>query len=332
MKKELQHKIDFKTKPQGALGQLEELALQIGQIQNTLTPELKNPTFLVFAADHGLTEEKISTFPKEVTFQMVMNFLYGGAAINVFCNQHDITLKIVDAGVDYDFPDTYKLINAKIAHGTKNSLKEPAMSTNECEQALAKGAELVKAEAAAGCNVIGFGEMGIGNTSAAALIMQKITKLPIEQCVGAGTGLDNDGIDHKTEVLRKVTQKHNVTAPKDILAAVGGLEIAMMCGAMLEAKKQNMLILVDGFIATSAFMVANEIDKSIKDNAVFGHVSNEQGHKRMIEYLGVKPILNMGLRLGEGTGAALAYPLIKSSIEFLNKMASFEDAGVSESN
>lgn len=329
MKDQLTHKINNKTKPPGSLGQLEDLAIQIGCIQNTLTPELKNPTILVFAADHGLSEEGISPFPKEVTFQMVMNFLNGGAAINVFCKQNNIALKVVDAGVDFDFPESPNLVNAKISRGTKNSLKEAAMTIEECKTAMNKGADIVKAEAENGCNIIGFGEMGIGNTSAAALLMHKFTGLNMEKCVGAGTGFDSNGINKKKEILTQVAKKHQVAEPIETLAAVGGLEITMMCGAMLEAKKQNMIIMVDGFIATSAFLTAFEIDNSIKENAIFCHTSDENGHKYMLDYLEAKTVLNMGLRLGEGTGAAIAYPVIKSAVAFLNEMASFEDAGVS---
>ncbi len=326
---ELQHKIDQKTKPLGALGKLEELALQIGKIQNTLTPELKNPCMLVFAADHGLADEGVSPYPKEVTFQMVMNFLQGGAAINVFCQQHHIGMKIVDAGVDHAFEPHPLLVDAKIAPGTKNCLHEPAMTAEQCEAALAKGAELVQAEAAAGCNVMGFGEMGIGNTSAAALIMHKLTELPIDQCTGAGTGLDTAGLSRKVRILQEVAEKYAVKDPKEVLTTVGGFEIAMMCGAMLEAKKQGMVLLIDGFIATSAFLAAYKMDASMKENAIFCHSSDEYGHKFMLYYLEVEPVLQLGMRLGEGTGAAVAYPLIQSAVEFLNNMAGFEDAGVS---
>lgn len=203
------------------------------------------------------------------------------------------------------------------------------MSTEECNLALQKGAEFVKAEADNGCNIIGFGEMGIGNTSAAALLMHKFTGLSLDQCVGAGTGFDSKGVQRKREVLEKVAQKHHVTDPKEVLAAVGGLEIAMMCGGMLEARKQGMVIMVDGFIATSAFLTAFKIDPTVKENAIFCHQSDENGHKYMLEHLKAEPILDMSLRLGEGTGAALAYPIIQSAVNFLNNMASFEDAGVS---
>ncbi len=329
MKQKLQHKIDFKTKPLGALGHLEEIALQIGLIQNTLTPELKNPSMLVFAADHGLVEEGVSPYPKDVTWQMVMNFCSGGAAINVFCKQNGINIKVVDAGVDFDFPADAPIINAKIARGSKNMMHEPAMSMEECTKAMAKGAELVDAEAAVGCNVIGFGEMGIGNTSPSSLLMHKFLGLPIEECTGAGTGMIGEKLDFKTAVLKKVSEKHETSTPLETLATFGGLEIAMMVGAILEAKKQNMVIMIDGFIATAATLTAIQMDAAVRENCVFCHSSDERGHKLMLEHLQAKPVLSLGMRLGEGSGAAVAYPVIKSAVTFLNEMASFEEAGVS---
>ena len=329
MKDALQKKIDLKTKPQGSLGKLEQIAQQIGVIQNTLSPELKNPTHIVFAADHGLTDEGVSPYPKEVTFQMVMNFLNGGAAINVFCRQHNINLKVADAGVDFDFPVDANLIHAKIAKGTKNILKEPAMSANTCQQAMDKGREILNTEFEKGCNVISFGEMGIGNTSAASLLLHKYTGKPIEECVGRGTGHDDDGLKKKIAILKEASVKHNTTKPIDILAAYGGLEIAMICGAMLQAKENNMLIIVDGFIVTSALIAAYQMDKTILDNCIFSHASQEKGHKYMLEYLNVDALVDLNMRLGEGTGAVVAYPLIKSAVLFLNEMASFEDAAVS---
>ncbi len=330
IREQLIHKVDHKTKPVGSLGILEEIAVKIGEIQNTLSPELKKPIMLVFAADHGLTEEKISPFPKEVTFQMVMNFLNGGAAINVFCRQNGVDIKVVDAGVDYDFNGINGLVHAKVAKGTRNMLREPAMSMEECQLAMAKGSKLVVTEKEKGSNIIGFGEMGIGNTSAAALLMHKFTGVELKDCVGPGTGLDKAGMNHKLNILEKVSNKYvDLKEPKSILAAMGGLEIAMMCGAMLEAAKQNMILLIDGFIAGSAILAAHAMYPGILKNSIFCHQSKEPGHQGMLNYLGVNAILNNGLRLGEGTGAALAYPMVQAAVNFLNEMASFDDAGVS---
>jgi nicotinate-nucleotide--dimethylbenzimidazole phosphoribosyltransferase len=328
LNEQLKHKIDFKTKPLGALGLLEDLALQIGQIQSTLTPELKNPTMLVFAADHGLTDEGISPFPKDVTWQMVMNFVSGGAAINVFCRQNGMKLKVIDAGVDFDFPESVPVINAKIARGTRNMRNEPAMPTEECERAIQKGRELVKQEAAGGCNIMGFGEMGIGNTSASSLLMHRILNIPIEECTGAGTGSHGEQLTHKMQVLKEVSEKYDPRSPLETLATFGGLEIAMMVGAMLEAHEQKMILLIDGFIATAAVLTAISFNPEVRENCVFCHSSDERGHKLMLKHLGANPMLQLNLRLGEGTGAALALPLVQAAVNFLNEMASFEAAGV----
>jgi nicotinate-nucleotide--dimethylbenzimidazole phosphoribosyltransferase len=330
LEEQLKHKIDFKTKPLGALGLLEELALQIGQIQNTLTPELKNPALLVFAADHGLTDEGISSFPKEVTWQMVMNFVAGGAAINVFCRQNGINLKVVDAGVDFDFPEGIPVINAKMARGTRNMRREPAMTLEECAAAIQKGRELVKLEVAGGCNIIGFGEMGIGNTSASSLLMHRFLDIPIEECTGSGTGMRGEQLTHKMQILKEVSEKYDPKTPEETLAAFGGLEIGMMVGAMLEARDQQMILLIDGFIATAAALTAIRINPEVRENCVFCHSSDEQGHKLMLQHLNARPMLQLNLRLGEGTGAALALPLVQAAVNFLNEMASFEDAGVAK--
>jgi len=332
MKTALQIKIDLKTKPVGSLGKLEEIAHKIGLIQNTLSPELKNPTHLVFAGDHGLADEGVSLYPKEVTFEMVMNFLSGGAAINVFCRQHDIDLKVVDAGVDYDFSSKLNLIHAKIARGTKNILKEPAMSMAFCMRAINKGKEILNHEFEAGCNIISFGEMGIGNTSAASLLLHKYTGRSIEECTGRGTGHDDEGLKKKKAILKQASEKYDVSDPVEILATFGGFEIAMICGALLQAKKNGMIILVDGFITTAALLAAYQLDKLILDNCIFCHCSREKGHKYMLEYLGVEALVDLNMRLGEGTGAVVTYPLIKSAVLFLNEMASFEEAGVSSEN
>ena len=329
LRDQLQHKIDFKTKPLGALGQLEDIALQIGLIQKTLSPKIEKPTMLVFAADHGLADEKVSPYPKDVTWQMVMNMVTGGAAISVFCKQNGFDMKVIDAGVDYDFPADMPIINSKIGRGTKNMINEAAMTTEECELALLKGAEFVRNEAANGCNTIAFGEVGIGNTSASSLLMHRFLGMPIEECVGAGAGMVGELFNYKVNVLTKVAEKYNPQTPIETLATFGGFEIAMMTGAFIEAKKQNMLILVDGFIASAAMLTASQFEPELKENCLFCHKSNEKAHKVLLERLGVEPILDLRLRLGEGTGAAVALSIVRSAIAFLNEMASFEAAGVS---
>lgn len=333
---DLQHKIDMKTKPLGALGVLERLAFQIGSIQKTLTPCLQNPHILLFAGDHGIAREGVSPYPQEVTAQMVLNFVRGGAAINVFAKQHNIALEVIDVGVNYDFPPDLPIVHAKVGKGTKSFLHEPAMNHEEMKKATEAGHLAVHKAQANGCNVIGFGEMGIGNTSSASMLMHLFTGIPLEECVGKGTGLDEAGVKRKKEILQQALQ-NNSLPPSDVimeklmpLRYFGGFEIVAIMRAILEARNCGMLILIDGFIVTAALLVAHALlGKEILKNCIFTHTSGEQGHAKMLEFLGVKPILDLGMRLGEGTGCALAYPLIQSAVNFLNDMASFEDAGVS---
>ncbi len=330
MLEKIKNKINSKTKPLGSLGQLEEIATQICLVQNTLSPELIRPTLLVFAADHGIANDGVSAYPAEVTPQMVLNFLTGGAAINVFCKQNNINLKIVDAGVNFDFELHENLIDAKINNGTKSFLNESAMSKPELEQCFLNAERIIENISADGCNVIGFGEMGIGNTSSASMLMSALCDIPIKDCVGRGTGLDDKQLNRKIEILGHAQQNHpKITDAKQALEHFGGFEIAQICGAMLASYEKNMLILVDGFIATSAFLCAYKINENLIDKAIFCHQSDEQGHKKMLDYLGVKPILNLGMRLGEGTGCAVAFPIIQSAVNFINEMARFESAGVS---
>ncbi len=329
LKKELQQKIDNKTKPIGSLGYLEDIALQVGLIQQTTCPKITKPGIAVFAGDHGVAKKgEVNPFPQEVTSQMVLNFIKGGAAINVFSTTNNIDLKIVDAGVNHDF-EIDGIINAKIDYGTKNYEDEPAMSIDQCNLALLKGGEIIEQFHKNGCNCIGFGEMGIGNTSAASLLMSYFTNTPIEKCVGAGTGLDLKGIQKKSHILTKVYKKYSPKSPLEALTTFGGFEIAMICGAILKAASLKMTLLIDGFIVSTALLVANTINKNCLDYCIFAHTSNEKGHEYILSFLKVKPILNLGLRLGEGTGAALSFPIVNAAVNFLNKMASFNDANIS---
>jgi nicotinate-nucleotide--dimethylbenzimidazole phosphoribosyltransferase len=327
---ELEHKINFKTKPLGALGMLESVALKIGQIQQTVTPKIVKPHIIVFAGDHGLANDGVSAYPQEVTHQMVLNFLSGGAAINVFCNQNNITLKVIDAGVNHQFDTMPNLINAKVGMGTKSALTNSAMTIDEVSSCLELGASSVNNAVDSDCNIIGFGEMGIGNTSSASLIMHYLTKQSIVDCVGKGTGVNDEQLLTKLNVLKSVISFHgDLNNPLDILAAVGGFEMAQMVGAYLQAAENKMTILVDGFITTAAFALACVIEPNVKEYAIFSHQSEEKGHQSFLNYLNVTPLLSLGLRLGEGTGCALVLPLIQSSVNFLTEMSSFESAGVS---
>ncbi|GAF59340.1 LOW QUALITY PROTEIN: nicotinate-nucleotide-dimethylbenzimidazole phosphoribosyltransferase [Psychrobacter sp. JCM 18902] len=327
---QLQQIIDLKTKPLGALGRIEALAVQLGMIQGTITPHIEQAQIRVFAADHGLTKHGTSAFPSAVTAQMVHNFLQGGAAINVLARQHNIELKVVDAGVDADFALHPKLLDYKVRHGSRDALTEPAMTAAECLAALENGMKVVK-------NLVGnlliVGEMGIGNTSAASLLLARLGDLSIADCIGRGTGLDDAGLEHKTDILTQVLERHQqAQAPFDVLAALGGLEIAMMAGALIQAASERRILLIDGFIASSALLVLERLAPGVAQYAVFAHHSVEPGHAHLLKSLNAEPLLNMGMRLGEGSGAALAYPLLQSACAIINEMASFSDAGISEQN
>ena len=328
----LRHKIDTKTKPPGSLGRLEALALQIGRVRGSLTPTLANPQIVVFAGDHGAAKAGISAFPQEVTWQMVENFLAGGAAINVFARANGLGLTIVDAGVAHAFGERPALQNRKVdAHGTLNYLEGAAMTAAQCECAMTHGTEVVAHLAAQGCAVIGLGEMGIGNTAAAALITHCLTTAPLADCVGRGTGLDDAGLARKRALLQQALDlwQERSTNPLAVLARFGGFEIAMMAGAMLAAAQHKMIVLVDGFICGAAALVAARLQPAFLDYAVFCHASAEAGHRVQLAALDAKPLVSLDLRLGEGTGAALAWPLVRAACAFLNEMASFESAGVS---
>lgn len=323
----VQHLIDRKTKPLGALGRLEALALQLAILQGSDAPQLQAPQLVVFAADHGIAAQGVSAYPQAVTAQMVANMLAGGAAVSVLARQHGLALTVVDCGVATRLRPQPGLVIAKVRAGTADSSLEAAMSASECEAAIAKGAALLRDLPG---NVLLLGEMGIANTSAAALLMARLNGLPIDQCAGRGTGLDDAGLARKCAVLQAALDRHaDAHAPLVALATLGGLEIATMVGAVLQAACERRVVVVDGFITTAAVAVAAALAPAVLQRCVFAHGSAEHGHARWLELLGARPLLDMGLRLGEGSGAALAWPLLKSAELLLAQMASFDSAGVS---
>ena len=335
---QLQHALDNKTKPQGSLGRIEAVALQIGQILGSTVPVLEAPQMVVFAGDHGLTARGVSAFPSDVTWQMVENFLAGGAAVSVLSRQNGIALTVVDCGVKHDFlaglpagTQRAGLQVRKVAgaeQGTANSAEQPAMTAQQCREAMQQGCDLVRNLPG---NALLLGEMGIGNTSAASLLLARLTGLDIVQCTGAGTGLDAAAVQRKVAVLREVLERHaQATQPLEALAALGGFEIATMVGAVLQAAQERRVIVVDGFIASSAVLVAHALQPLVLQRCLFAHRSGERGHEFMLQHLGVQALLDLGLRLGEGSGAALVWPLLQSACTVLRDMASFAAAGVSE--
>lgn len=333
---QLQHHLDNKTKPPGSLGMLEAIAVQAGCIWQTLTPAMVNPHIIVFAGDHGIAATGlVNPYPQAVTAQMVLNFVQGGAAINVLCRQHGITLQVADAGVNYNFDSSLPLHHIKVGYGTRNYLQGPAMTLTEVQQAIQHGRQLVTGVSQTGCNTIGFGEMGIGNSSSAALLMHHYTGLPLQACTGAGTGAANERYHTKLATLQQVAGLHldqqESLPAEEVLARVGGYELAMMCGAYLAAADHHMLVLVDGFIATAALLCARQINPAVTANCLFAHQSGEKGHTAMLQYLQATPLLQLAMRLGEGTGSAMAVPLVKSALALYAEMATFEAAAVSKS-
>lgn len=327
----LEQKINNLTKPKGSLGRLEELALQIGLIQQTLTPQLCHPQNIIFAADHGIVAEGVSVSPKEITWQQIFNFLHGGAGVNFLCRQHGFELKIVDAGVDYDLPYDRGIINRKVRRGTANFLHEAAMSEEEMERCLEHGAEVVEQCRKEGSNVLSFGEMGIGNTSASSLWMHTLTGIPLADCVGAGSGLNQEGVSHKLHVLQQALDNYRGNGSTvDLMRYFGGLEMVMAVGAMLQAAQRGMVILVDGFIMTNCMLAASKLSPEVLKYAIFCHCGDEAGHRLVLDALGAKPILHLGLRLGEGTGAICAYPIIDSAVRMINEMDSFAHASITK--
>ncbi len=324
-------KIDNLTKPKGALGVLEQLAIKIGLIQQTLSPTLKHPQNIIFAADHGIVEENVSLSPKEVTWQQLSNFLHGGGGINFLCRQHGFELKIVDAGVDYNLPYEKGIINMKVRKGTRNYLHEAAMTEEEMELCIERGAEIVEQCYNEGSNILSFGEMGIGNTSSSSIWMSYFTGIPLDRCVGAGSGLNNKGIEHKYNILKASMENYKGDCSvTDIICYFGGLEMVMAVGAMLKAAELKMIILVDGFIMTNCILAASKLYPAVLNYALFGHCGDEGGHRLVLEALNAHPLLNLGFRLGEGTGAVCSFPIVDSAVRMINEMESFQSASITK--
>lgn len=359
----LQSKIDNLTKPKGSLGMLEELALQVGMIQQSLSPQLCNPQHILFGADHGILEEGVSCTPKEVTWQQMGHFLQGGAGISFLCAQHGFKLNVVDSGVDFDFPAGCGIVDAKIRKGTRNFLHGPAMTEEEMELAIERGAEQVDKVYAQGCNVVCFGEMGAGNTSPSSMWMSYLGGIPLKECIGAGSGVVGEALQHKVEVLEAAARNYEAAARTEfrrggiccaghiagdvkmeagagylsggnreyvleIIRWFGGYEMVMAVGGMLRAAELKMTILVDGFIMTNCMLAARELYPAVTDYAIYGHCGDETGHRKVLDVLGAKPLLSLGLRLGEGSGAICAYPIVVSAVNMINQMDSFAAAAV----
>lgn len=335
IKAAIQHKIDNLNKPKGSLGRLETLAMQVCLIQQTLSPVLRHPCHILFGGDHGIEREGVSVSPRDVTWQQMINFTKGGGGVNMFCRQHGFHLKIVDVGVDHDLSACTGIINRKIAPGTNNFRYEPAMTPEQFGEAIAAGVEMTDVCAGEGCNVICFGEMGIGNTSPSSVWMSLLGGLPLADCIGAGAGLDAPGIRHKYEILNEAVERFKSTAansqdPETVIRYFGGFEMVSAVGAMLRAAERNMIIMVDGFIMTACALAASKLYPEITEYMVFGHQGDESGHKKMLALMGAEPILNLGLRLGEGTGALCAFPIIDSAVRMINEMNNFENANITK--
>jgi nicotinate-nucleotide--dimethylbenzimidazole phosphoribosyltransferase len=327
-----QAKLDNKTKPLGSLGLLEEMARRIAAIRRDLSPQVGNKVIFTFAGDHGIVEEGVSAFPKEVTPQMVLNFLRGGAGVNVLARHSGAEVRVVDVGVDFDFEPAPGLIMKKIARGTRNFAKESAMTLEQAVAAIEVGIELANQAKREGVSMVGTGEMGIGNTSPSSAIIAAFAGCGVREVTHRGTGINDAALEHKIAVIEAglALNRPNPEDPLDVLAKVGGLEIAGIAGLVLGAAANRIPVVVDGFISTAGALIASELHPSVRDYIFAAHASVEIGHRMMLERIGVAPVLDLKLRLGEGTGAALAMGLMDASLKVLNEMATFAEAGVSE--
>ena len=326
----IQEKIDNLNKPKGALGRLEELAMQVCLIQQTLEPSLAHPCHLLLGGDHGIEREGVSVSPREVTWQQMINFTRGGGGVNLFCRQHGFKLRIVDVGVDYDLSAVPGIIDRKIARGTKNFLYEPAMSEEEFDRAIEIGIDLVDDCVKEGCRVLCIGEMGIANTSPSSIWMSIFGNIPLKDCIGAGAGLNADGIRHKYEVLSKAVERFEANESCDKIRYFGGFEMVTAIGSMLRAAEKRLIVLVDGFIMTACALATIRLYPASKDYMIFTHCGDESGHKMMLDIVDAKPLLHLGLRLGEGTGALCAFPIIDSAVRMMNEMNNFDNAKITK--
>ncbi|MDB5560282.1 MAG: nicotinate-nucleotide/dimethylbenzimidazole phosphoribosyltransferase [Enterovirga sp.] len=325
LREPLRAKVDGKAKPPGALGRIEDLAIRLGLIQGTTEPRADRATLLVFAGDHGLVEDGVSAHPQAVTAAMVRTFLAGRGTANAFARAVGAEVRIVDAGVAAELPAHPDLFDRKIRRGTRNAAREPAMTADELQRALADGAALAADAAEAGADVIALGEMGIGNTASASLLMHRLLPAPLEACIGAGAGHDPAGLAHKRAILARAAGRSAATEPLAVLAEFGGLEIAMMAGAMIGAASRRRAVLVDGFIVSAAALAAIRLEPAVRDYCIFAHCSAERGHAALLEGIAADPLLDLGLRLGEGTGGLLALPLLRAACGLLNEVATLDE-------
>ena len=326
----IQEKIDNLNKPKGSLGRLEELAMQVCLVQQTLSPALQHPCHLLLGADHGIEREGVSASPREVTWQQMINFTRGGGGVNMFCRQHGFSLRIVDVGVDHDLSGVPGIINRKIGWGTRNMVYEPAMTERQMEEAIEIGAELADACIAEGCNVLSLGEMGIGNTSPAALWISRLGGFPLADCIGRGSGIDDERLALKHRILTSVAQRHTSREPGEVMRTMGGFEMVAATGAMLRAAERGILILVDGVIMVASALAAISLHPEASGYMIFTHGGDEPAMRMVFDKYHIRPLLNLGFRLGEGTGALCAYPIIDSAVRMINEMGNFRDAQITK--
>jgi nicotinate-nucleotide--dimethylbenzimidazole phosphoribosyltransferase len=326
-----QARLDNKTKPLGSLGRLEEFARRVAAIGGEMAPDVSRKVIFTFAGDHGIVEEGVSLFPREVTTQMVFNFLAGGAGVNVLARHAGAEVRVVDVGVDFDFGDTPGMLHRKVARGTRNFAKGPAMTRDETLAALQVGIDLADLCKAEGVGLVGTGEMGIGNTSPSSAIIAAISGITVRELTHRGTGINDAALEHKIHIIEQglALNKPDPADPLDVLTKVGGLEIAAIAGLVLGCAANSIPVVIDGFISTAGALIASELHPHVRDYVFAAHESVEIGHRFMLERMGARPILDLGFRLGEGTGAALAMSLIEAGVKILNEMATFEQAGVS---